>query len=309
MSFEHLISENTVSYLLQQFPEETPKWLSVFDSEVTRISQKWKLVLSGHERNSRFGTILYGTSEFFGDVAVKIVPAFSPRLKSEIFCYRQLPYREMCPLYDVDEPLGAMLLRYVSPSSGNNAPHREAVFRRLYEERRIADDQTARVLPRYENVLEDVLKNARNVVTSSSDEKLNAFLPSITRSEASIRLFDRCERYIIHGDAHEYNMLMDGENCVLIDPLGYVAPFEIEYARYLGTAMKFTQMSADEFFSLLKRILPESADLRAVLTAFAIDTTLRGCNTFIEGNTYDEICFGADWARRAWAYADALIKA
>ena len=159
------------------------------------------------------------------------------------------------------------------------------------------------------NVLEDVLKNARNVVTSSSDEKLNAFLPSITRSEASIRLFDRCERYIIHGDAHEYNMLMDGENCVLIDPLGYVAPFEIEYARYLGTAMKFTQMSADEFFGLLKRILPESADLRAVLTAFAIDTTLRGCNTFIEGNTYDEICFGADWARRAWAYADALIKA
>ena len=310
MSFQRLISENTVCYLQQQFPEETPDWLRSFDGEVERIVQKWHLTVSGHEKSARFGTILYGASEDFGDVAVKIVPAFSPRLNTEIFCYRQLPYREMCPLYDVDERLGAMLLRYVSPSSGSNSVScRESVFRHLYEERKIASETVSKTLPRYENVLSEVLTHARAVISASNDEKLNAFLPSIARSEESVFLLDRLERYIIHGDAHEYNMLMDGENCVLIDPLGYVAPFEIEYARYLGTAMKFTRMSPEAFASLLKRILPEEADLRATLTAFAIDTTLRGCNTFIEGNTYDEICFGADWAARAWAYADALTRA
>lgn len=90
----------------------------------------------GHEPCSRFGAILYGASARYGRVAVKVVPWFSPRLKTEVFCYRHLPYREMCPLYDVDEKLGAMLLRYVpAANSADHAP-RERVFRSLYEQRR-----------------------------------------------------------------------------------------------------------------------------------------------------------------------------
>ena len=51
--------------------------------------------------------------EKYGKVAVKIVPWFSPRLQGEVYCYPHLPYKEMCPLFAVDEKLGAMLLKYV----------------------------------------------------------------------------------------------------------------------------------------------------------------------------------------------------
>lgn len=311
MPYLQSVSANTRDYLFQQFPQLTPAWLASFNDGVQALVDKWQLSFSAHEHSSRFGAILYGTSALFGDVALKIVPGFSPRLRAEIACYRELPYREMCPLYAADEDLGALLLRYVPPIQANRSASREAVFRRLYAQRRPflpEDEALLSLFPRYEAVLKDVLARARREVESQRDENLLPFLPSIELALDKMENFAAQPRFVIHGDAHEYNMLMDGENCVLIDPLGYIAPFEFEYARYLGTAMKSTSLSRDEMASLLKRLLPAQADPGQALAAFAIDVTLRACNTFIEGNTYEEICQGADWAHRAWRYVADLAR-
>ena len=117
MSYHDYISDATLQYLMQQYPEHTPGWLASFQSEVHRLEDLWAVNVEGFERDSRFGTILYGQSAGYGKVAVKVVPWFSPRLKGEVYCYRRLPYQEMCPLYAVDENLGAMLLKYVPPTS------------------------------------------------------------------------------------------------------------------------------------------------------------------------------------------------
>ncbi|MBQ6716678.1 MAG: hypothetical protein IJN21_09190 [Clostridia bacterium] len=299
------ISDGTISYLMQQFPSHAEKWLSDFPHAIERLKEKWQLTFKGHERNSRFGTILYAESRVYGDVAVKIVPWFCPRLKSEIECYRSLPYREMCDLYDVDEKLGAMLLKYVEEKKDATAD-KALVFSSLFEQRRPALERDYPLLYPYRAVLEDVLSNAGNVINGGKDSKLSVFLPSIQKAQAAISLFENDEKYIIHGDAHEYNMLGSENGCVLIDPLGYIAPFAFEYARYLGTAMKENEMSPDDFFRLCEKVFAGDGDIKKNLTAFAIDVTLRACNTFIEGNTYDEILFSGSWARRAWAYLEKL---
>ena len=72
--------------------------------------------------------------------------------------------------------------------------------------------------------------------------------------------------------------------------------------------MKKHPLSNAEMDALVSRILPGGVDRARALSAFAIDTTLRGCNTFIEGNTCEEIVFGGSWATRAWNYADALSQ-
>lgn len=299
------ISDGTISYLKQQFPSHADAWLESLNASLVRLTDKWHLSFTGHERNSRFGTILYAVSEEYGEVAVKIVPWFCPRLKSEIECYHTLPYREMCALYDVDEHLGAMLLKYVKEPEDKNATDKALVFASLTEQRKKAEGEN-KLLYNYNEVLLSVLSNAHKVVASSGDEKLSPFLPSIQRAKEAISLFENDEKYIIHGDAHEYNMLGSENGCVLIDPLGYIAPFAFEYARYLGTAMKETPITDEDFFKLCEKVFGKNTDFRKNLTAFSIDVTLRACNTFIEGNTYDEILFGADWARRAWAYLDNI---
>lgn len=62
MAYHSSISDNTVSYLTQQFPAETPAWLAAFPGELKRICEKWAFTPEGHEPCSRFGAILYGAS-------------------------------------------------------------------------------------------------------------------------------------------------------------------------------------------------------------------------------------------------------
>ena len=299
------ISDGAISYLMQQFPSHAEKWLNDFPHAIERLTEKWQLTFKGHERNSRFGTILYAESKIYGDVAVKIVPWFCPRLTSEIECYKSLPYREMCDLYDVDEELGAMLLKYVKEEKETTAD-KALVFKSLFEQRKPASEKDFPLLYPYKEVLMDVLSNAERVIGENNDPKLCVFLPSIQRAKDAYRLFEADEKYIIHGDAHEYNMLGSENGCVLIDPLGYIAPFAFEYARYLGTAMKENEMSAKDFFTLCEKVFASGGDFQKNLTAFAIDVTLRACNTFIEGNTYEEILFAGSWAKRAWEYLEKL---
>jgi hypothetical protein len=237
---------------------------------------------------------------------VKIVPWFSPRLQGEVYCYRHLPYREMCPLYAVDEKLGAMMLKYVPGAESSDPDRKEAAIAALYAQRRIATDEDKAHVPYYEDVLAQVSANALREIARTGDAGYAHLALSIDRAEKAMAAFADSERYLIHGDAHAYNILAEGDACLMIDPLGYVAPFAFEWARYLGTAIKESDMSPEAFHALTLRLTQQNLPLETALRAFAIDTTLRACNTFIEGNTHAEICLAADWAQRAWTYYDAL---
>ena len=305
MTYHDYISDATLQYLLQQYPEHTPGWLKSFQSEVHRLEDLWGVEVEGYERESRFGTILYGQSERFGSVAMKIVPWFSPRLKGEVYCYRHLPYREMCPLYAVDDHLGAMLLKYVPPTATTDSAKKEAVLAALYAQRREADAQD-HALPCYNAVLEEVTGHALEVIGRTGDRGYAHLSQSIAMAREAMQAFSGSPRYMIHGDAHAFNLLEEGDSCLLIDPLGYRAPFAFEWARYLGSAMKETALPEADFRALALRLTQENAPLEEALRAVAIDTTLRACNTFVEGNTHAEICFAADWAKRAWDYYTAL---
>lgn len=306
MSYHEFISEATLNYLMQRYPEHTPGWLKTFEGEVNRLEEMWGLKVEGFERDSRFGTILYGQSEQYGKVAAKIVPWFSPRLQGEVYCYHHLPYQEMCPLYAVDEKLGAMLLHYVHQEENADSAKKEAALAALYAQRRLATEEDTLHVPRYEDVLGEVSGIALGEIARTGDAGYAHLAVSIDRAGKAMAAFDGSERCLIHGDAHAFNLLEEGTSCLMIDPLGYVAPFAFEWARYLGTAVKEMPLSNAEFRALVLRLTQGNAPLEEALRAFAIDTTLRACNTFIEGNTYEEICYSADWAKRAWDYSDAL---
>ena len=308
MSYHDYISDATLQYLMQQYPEHTPGWLATFESEVHRLEEMWGVQVRSYERASRFGTILYGSSKEYGEVAVKIVPWFSPRLQGEVYCYRHLPYREMCPLLAVDEKVGAMLLKYVHVTENADPARKEAAIAALYDQRTAATEEDEKHLPRYEDVLASVSANALAEIARTGDAGYAHLALSVERAEKAMAQFAGARRCLIHGDAHAFNLLEEGESCLLIDPLGYVAPFAFEWARYLGTAIKENLLPGEALRQMVLRLTRGHAPLEEALRAFAIDTTLRACNTFIEGNTYGEICAAADWAQRAWAYYDALAN-
>ena len=203
----------------------------------------------------------------------------------EVYCYQHLPYKEMCPLYAVDEKLGAMLLKYIPAAENVDPACKEAALASLYAQRRIATAKDEKNVSRYEAVLGEVSAIALENIARTGDAGYAHLALPIQRAAEAMAAFRDSERCLIHGDAHAFNLLEEGSSCLMIDPLGYVAPFAFEWARYLGTAIKAADVPVDEFCAMVQRLSQDRIPLEDVLAAFAIDTTLRACNTFIEGNT------------------------
>lgn len=309
MMLGDIISLNAATYLKTRYPEHAEGWISEFGNMLAALCRRWQVEIDGHECQSRFGAIVYGDSRKYGRVAIKLIPWFTPRLQSEISCYELLPYREMCRVYETDAVIGAILLKFMADSDApESRVSREAVFRSLYAQRLRADTDISQKMPAYEAVLREVAANALREIAERRDAQLCPLSECIQRAETDMALFESDARYFIHGDAHEHNLLASAGGCALIDPLGYIAPFEFEYARYLGTAMRERPLDARGVKLLAEKMLPPGADIAKAARAMAIDVTLRACNTFIEGNTTDEIRDAARWAKNARLKADEIIS-
>ena len=51
--------------------------------------------------------------------------------------------------------------------------------------------------------------------------------------------FNNDELYLIHGDLHSKNIMKNDNDYYSIDPLGYIAPIEFTFARFIITELFF----------------------------------------------------------------------
>ena len=49
------------------------------------------------------------------------------------------------------------------------------------------------------------------------------------------KMFANDEFCLVHGDMHRYNIMKSGELITAIDPIGYIAPLELDIVRFIGT--------------------------------------------------------------------------
>lgn len=304
---DQVISQGTKAFLTDRYPLYAADWIDRFPQNVEQLCDRWQFTPDGYESGSRFGAILYGVSETYGRCAMKLIPYFCERLETEIACYRMLPYREMCAMYDCETEIGALLLQYVESEPA--APAIAHVFEGFIPQRRRADDECVKAgIPRYERVLATVTDNALREIGLRGDETLMPLQASIVRAKDAMKRFRNHDRYLIHGDIHRHNMIVSGGKVSVIDPLGYIAPFAFEFTRFLGTEIKEYGMTAETLAESLDRMRADILGITDVTDALGIDTTLRACNTFIEGDTIESIRNGVRWARDAWRYGDEIKR-
>lgn len=301
--FNISIEEKTISYLISNYGQEAQKWIEDIESIVELLSNKWHLSILGSEPNARFGCILYGKSDIYGDIVLKLVPPCCIRLGQEILCYKKLSYSNMVTLYDYDLSLGGFLLRRIFNRPIESLESVSVLFETMYSQRQEVQWDSDRYS--YELAFHASLSNAKAIILKRSDNKLEEFLPAIEKALFYYRKIEKKKLFFIHGDAHIHNILRDSQNTYLIDPIGYMAPFEVEYARFIGTYIR-----ENEAYNLLSAIIQKvvcgKCDSRQVLSAIGFDVTMRACNTFCEGNTYEEILDALAWTKRTWNAIESL---
>lgn len=306
-SIPHIeIDKRTQEYLSLNYGEEVKYWIDNIDEIVDSFIKKWNLTYVGQEPKSRFGCILY--VEYNNDEYVlKLIPPCCERLYSEVKCYHELPYSNMLELVDSDIELGGFLIKRISNKKLDKLEYIQTLFRTMYMQRKKVNDSINGFFVYADSFMES-LARARKIIENSSDKEYKSLLVYIERAKECFSVnLEKKDCYLLHGDAHIHNILFDGETISLIDPIGYIGPFEIEYARFWGTYIRENDVTQDNIDSIIKYMEVNGNLSPSVIYALGVDVTMRTCNTFFEGDSYEEIKDAIMWCKRVWDLVDVLL--
>ena len=291
------LPSKTKEYLTQVFDKQAKMWIEQFDKQVELLLDKWHLTIVGQEENSKFGAVFYTFSLEHGKTVLKMIPPFSKRMKQEIYCYQSLPYAEMCPMLEYDSDIGAILLQYFPGNKEQDLDDYLSLFQCMKKERRFVTENEE--VTDYWSVWEESAACAIKGKQNLSAEYENLLTNCLEQSNKLMPYAKELPKYYVHGDAHVHNIVGNKE-LVLIDPIGYNAPFGIEYARFVGTWYRENLIETDELKEVLRSLSDNMQDYLHNCLMLALDVTFRMCNTFSEGNTQAEICDAIHWAWNVW---------
>lgn len=296
------INKETYNYLISNYGDEARKWLDKINDVTSKLCRKWNVVITDYEEHSRFGCILYGTDEE-NEVVLKLVPPCCSRLRDEINCYFELPYSSMVKMYAYDLELGGFLLKRIRHKPIKELNRIAELFRVMYMERKPAKSTG---IISYSIPFQESLKKAWDTIYDSSNELLKGFLPYISRAREAYSMVKENSCYLLHGDAHIHNILNNGREIFLIDPIGYAGPFEIEYARFLGTYIRENDLYHVSLKNLVLLVCGDCCPVENIYLALGYDVTMRACNTFIEGDSESQIMDAILWAKKIWIMIDQV---
>ncbi len=301
------LTQKTKDYLQQAYGSIAEAWIKVFDAHVDYLLDKWKLTIQSQEENSRFGAIFYTFSAEYGDTVLKIIPYFCERLKNEIRCYQKLPYTAMCNMLDYETTIGAILLEYIPGEKRQNVESYLALLKQMQVERHPVTAEDTEVTD-YWAAWERSVQYAKMSLERVSWDYQKCMLECLDQCAKQLTYGKQLPKYYVHGDGHIHNIV--GNNpLVLIDPIGYQAPFGVEYARFLGTWYRENKTGTDALREMMMLLSVDAEDYRDNCLMLAMDVTFRACNVFSEGNTQAEIYDAIEWANRIWHSIQEILDA
>ena len=91
---------------------------------------------------------------------------------------------------------------------------------------------------------------------------------------------------LIHGDLHRYNIMSKNDSLLAIDPIGYIAPKEIDIARYIGTELTDVSGDINQHFQKLIIAFSSICDKERLKKALFVDVVFRLHNSLFENENY-----------------------
>lgn len=269
-------------YLGKNYSVEAEQWINDLPQIIEYLKFKWKFDDYSINSNAHFGIVIKTESSQWGKVVVKIVPPFIGRFEHELGVY--LDYADkgiMCPLYDYDRSFCALLLKQAFPAdfadfTPVNEKKIELFFDKLNEKLLLRD--------KGENDYRSILHGKLLMTSETLDygRQIDEYVKKAV--EIYDEEFGKDKTYLILGDVHKYNLIEDREGYVAIDPIGYIAVKEIEYARYIGTVLT---EDADNISKNLERavsLFSKYSTKDRIIKALFVDVVFRLHNTTFEND-------------------------
>lgn len=219
------------------------------------------------------GIIYRGNSKSYGPVVIKKIHSWTGRYELEKSAYQHVSYSTMCKMLAYNDEHQLLLLPEVCEFSYFDISNTVCLDTLVSEiERNKRKEIDSGPAPLYGGLLREKLKQNYEI----DMDKL--VIDAIHIYE---KFFGTEEMYYLHGDIHRFNILVKkgtGE-ITLIDPIGMIAPIEIEYARLLGTELIESDGNIRYVMGQLSKRMLCTDKMTAALY---IDMIFRAHNTFFE---------------------------
>lgn len=301
-----LLTEGLKMNLLRTRPEETMQWIDMVYAAMPRLLSKWEITSFLPNQISRYGLVLQAKSRTLGEVVMKFIPGFVDRFERELEALQTLPKSYMCPLLDIDEESKCMLLEKITParyaSFEENLKLTE-MFRHVIGDAVRYDPEITplRHIPPYFDELKWRLDNAHTMPYCR-----DLITPELVYAvELFEKKFADAPLYVIHGDLHELNILDNGKRFYGIDPVGMIAPLELECVRFIRNDVRnHPSFGYDQRFEILLRSFGRFVDIKQLAKMFIIDMVYCTFNSTFENEdpaeTYVDlelISIAKEWLR------------
>lgn len=267
------VTEGIRYFLMRLYPEQTDAWLGKIAAGFARLEEKWGLQSFIPSQTSRYGLVLFAKSSKFGEVVVKFIPDMVDRYETEIDSYRELSSEYMCEFLDKDDELRALLLKKITPAK--YADFNDNILLTEFFER---VDKTLRPISTVAHP-ENFLKYSDDLRQKLKDIDTVPYCRSQIQEhlETAIKMYDLyfadAPRFLCHGDLHTFNIILGKDGYVAVDPIGLIAPRELEFVRFIrNDILNIKTFGMRERLSLLLAYFSRWAGKKSLLLFLYIDT-------------------------------------
>lgn len=232
-----LESVSRLNQLLKTYyPHEVESWSKTLERSIPKLLKEWQITEYNVIKSSHFGIIFLAKSVKYGKCVFKIIPPCIDRYTSERSCYQSLNTSFMCELYDYDDKCCAILLEQCKDADLQFDSSKEELldfFKRVMDscEITVSKDLFSQ-FKNYKDILNDKLNQ------DNFEYKKDEIMGYVKQAaELFNSTFSDDDFTLIHGDMHRYNIMKRNDELIAIDPIGYVAPKEVDIVRYIATEL------------------------------------------------------------------------
>lgn len=273
-------------YLEFNYPDETKMWVENLERCIEELLKEWQITEYKVIKTSHFGIIFLAKSIKYGKCVLKIIPPFINRYMSERSSYQSINSSFMCELYDYNDSCSALLLERcddadISIGKGNSELI-DFFGKVLGSCVTTIPDGLSNQFKSYARILKDKLYE------TGFDYKKDVIMSYVAKAVKLFEeTFDEKDFALIHGDLHRYNIMKKNGELAAIDPIGYIAPREVDIARFIGTELTD---SGDDIKACAARLIEcfsAIANPDVIEKALFIDIVFRLHNSLFENDDYE----------------------
>lgn len=274
-------------YLFENYPSQTKNWTRRLENEIPNLLKKWQITDYKVVKTSHFGIIFLAKSIKYGDCVLKMIPPFIERYEPERSCYQTLPAAFMCELYDYDDSCSAILMQQMDDDLPEFDKNDNTVFEffknalESYKEIPLGSSDLAK-FHNYSDILHGKLNE--NNFSYRNDEIISLVKKA---NEVYDKMFGNDKCCLVHGDMHRYNIMKSKDCVVAIDPIGYIAPIELDIARFIGTELTDTKDDVQKKKAELVEYFAPLSSKDRIESLLFVDMVFRLHNSLFENDTFE----------------------